>query len=199
MGRMWLGCKLVAPWVGVELLQGQPLCQWTCHCVLSCSWLTALLKSLLRNGAAICVLIEGENSWDTTHEIPKYSKANGNGRTCALLQLAILAQSISKASQSLARLNQTYNMVNNYVNRSGATATWLQATLFVDHGCLQTAGGMEFFVAILCPGSHCLLLHCSRGRLESVSDSEMGKEWKRYKNHLVLGFNGFHVVLLSWM
>ena len=31
--------------------RGQLLCQWTCPCVLSCSWPMALLKSLLPNGA----------------------------------------------------------------------------------------------------------------------------------------------------
>ncbi len=31
--------------------RGQLLCQWTCPCVLSCSWPMVLLKSLLPNGA----------------------------------------------------------------------------------------------------------------------------------------------------
>ena len=132
--------------------------------------------------------------------------------TCDVVWHCLWLQALASLKYH-ARLNQTYNMVNNYVNRSGATATRsFSCTGWIDEyyaknpkfcvfgiwneikgraqifgwparvfqwvssswaSMTRSQGRMGCIAEILCFGSHCILLYCSRSRLEAQKSARL--------------------------
>ena len=114
--------------------------------------------------------------------------------TCDVVWHSLWLQALASLKYH-ARLNQTYNMVNNYVNRSGATATrsfsctgWIVGVLCNKSQILCVwnmkwdqrtrpdfwmQGRMGCIAEILCFGRHCILLYCSRSRLEAQKSARL--------------------------